>query len=172
MMPFPAFSNRRGMWRLSEKAGQDWFRKYIRLILWSVRIVRGPCASSASSKTRKSSVTSSRIWGSGFSDQGRRRKSVSPHYPNPNLPIPTRILHINTPTVTPTPNTPGMIIYSHNVLWSFQESFKTCRIGLSEMQAKDIFGRWTDQKVSRFCKWWIRFVPPTRSAVSSTAFCG
>jgi len=84
------------------------------------------CALSASSKLSKSSGISSRIWGSGLSGQGHRlpvpawqtgRKSVPPsHYPNPKPPIPTRILHINTPTPMPTRNTPGMIIYSHNAI--------------------------------------------------------
>ena len=45
-----------------------------------------------------------------------RPKSVPPHHPNPKPLIPTRILHINTPTPTLTPNTHGMIIFSHNAM--------------------------------------------------------
>jgi len=59
------------------------------------------------SKDGRSSGISSRIWGSGWSDQGRRQKSMPPHYPNPKPLIPTRIHHIHKPMPTPIPNTLG-----------------------------------------------------------------
>ena len=88
-----------------------------RLILWSVRNVKASYASSALLKTSKSSVISSRIWDSGLSDQGRRPKFMTPsHCLNPKPLISMCILLINMPIVTPTRNTPGMNIFSHNAL--------------------------------------------------------
>jgi len=96
---------------------KNWARliqKYIRLIPLSARNVRATCASSASSKMRMSSGKSSRIWGSGWSGQGRRPKSMTRQVGKilQRISKSNHILKLSTAT----PNIPGTIIFSRNVL--------------------------------------------------------
>jgi len=95
---------------------EDWSlsrRRPGRYIPWSVRNVRGPCGSSAASKTRRSSGTSSSIWESGWSGPSRRRKLTPRQSGNTPLPISSSK---HTPILsTATPNTHGMNTSNHYV---------------------------------------------------------